>query len=61
MPEVGWEARRELRVKLLKISDEIQDLSVQCRSLGLDQDYSTSLNNLQIKITELIGRLWNEK
>jgi len=61
MANIGWEEKREIRTRLLKISDEIQDLSIQCRSMDLPQDYAIDLNNLQIKISELIGRLWGEK
>lgn len=61
MANIGWENKRELRVKLLKISDEIQELSVQCRTMEMPHDYAIDINNLQIKISELIGRLWVEK
>lgn len=61
MANFEWENKRELRIRLLKISDEIQNLSIEFRSLGFPQEYAVQLNTLQIKISELIGQLWAEK
>lgn len=61
MGDFGWEDKRELRIQLLKISDEMQSLSIKLRSQGLPQEYAVELNSLQIKVSELIGRLWVEK
>lgn len=61
MTDVRWDEKRDLRIKLLKIVDEVQQLSVDCRSIGLSQDYAIDLNSIQIKLGELIGRLWIEK
>lgn len=61
MADFEWEDKRELRIRLLKISDEIQSLSIEFRSRGFPQEYAIKLNELQIKISELIGQLWSEK
>lgn len=52
---------RDLRIKLLKISDEIQSLSVEFRSKELRHEHAVELNLLQIKVSELIGKIRNEK
>lgn len=53
-----WEVKRDLRIELLKISDRVQELSVLSRSLSSDNITAVSLNDLQIKIGEIIGSLW---
>jgi len=58
MTAEDWELRRSLRIELLRISDEIQDISLRVRSFGCDGETAVALNNLQIKIGELIGSLW---
>lgn len=55
------EDTRDLRIRLLKISDEIQSLSVEYRTKGIRHDHAIELNLLQIKVGELIGKLWVEK
>lgn len=50
-----------LRIDLLKVVDEIQSISVKYRTLGIDQKYATEINELHIKVSELIGKLWVEK
>lgn len=52
---------RDLRIKLLKISDEIQSLSIEFRTKDIRHDHAVELNLLQIKVGELIGKLWTEK
>lgn len=52
---------RDLRIKLLKISDEIQSLSIEFRSKNISHDHAVELNLLQIKVSELIGKLWSDK
>lgn len=53
-----WEIKRDLRIELLKVSDRVQELSIQSRSLTDDNVTAASLNDLQIKIGEIIGNLW---
>lgn len=53
-----WEIKRDLRIELLKVSDRVQELSIQSRSLSDGSVTATSLNDLQIKIGEIIGNLW---
>lgn len=53
-----WEIKRDLRIELLKVSDRVQELSILSRSLPDDHVTAASLNDLQIKIGEIIGSLW---
>lgn len=53
-----WEIKRDLRIELLKVSDRVQELSIQSRSLTDGNVTAASLNDLQIKIGEIIGNLW---
>lgn len=59
MSESQSEVKRCLRIELLKISDLIQALSLKYRDRELDQVYTAELNNLQIKVGEIIGKLWH--
>lgn len=57
MTDSDWEVKRSLRLELLRVSDSIEELSIRFRDKGLDSQHATDLNNLQIKVIELIGRL----
>lgn len=61
MIESNWETKRELRLELLKLSDQIQSLSIAFRDKGISVDHAVELNGLQIKVGELIGKLMLEK
>lgn len=60
MVDLNWDIKRSLRIELLKIADAIQDLSIKYRGEGLDPQHAIDLNNLQIKVLELMGRLMSE-
>lgn len=53
-----WEIKRDLRIELLKVSDRVQELSIKSRSLSDGNVTAASLNDLQVKIGEIIGNLW---
>ena len=61
MSNIAWEVKRDLRIELLQVSDRLEKMSVLCREKELPKEYSAELSSLQIKVTELIGRLWTEK
>lgn len=60
MIEPKQEIKRSLRIELLRISDLIQELSLKYRERDLDYKHVVELNSLQIKVGELIGKLWEE-
>lgn len=55
------DVKSSLRIDLLKVVDQIQQISVKYRTLGIDQKYAVEINDLHIKVGELIGKLWDEK
>lgn len=55
------DVKSALRIDLLKIVDDIQQISIKYRSLGIDPKYAVEINNLHIKVGELIGKLWSEQ
>ena len=57
MPERDWELRRSLRIELLSISDQIENLSIKYRNSGIESSVASELNSLQIKVGELMGKL----
>jgi len=61
MIQTNWETKRDLRIELLKISDQIQTLSIIFRDKGLSGEHSSDLVGLQIKVGDLIGKLMMEK
>ena len=61
MTQTNWETKRDLRIELLKLSDQIQDLSIIFRDKGLSTEHSSDLVGLQIKVGNLIGKLMMEK
>ena len=56
-----WLIQRALRGHLVQVSDAIERLQMTYRGLGLGSEVEQELNAIQIRITELIGRLWTQK
>jgi hypothetical protein len=52
-----WQIKRDLRIDLLFVANVIQNLTIKYRNAGLRDDFASDLNDLQIKVTELMGRL----
>jgi hypothetical protein len=57
MTQTNWETKRDLRIELLKLSDQVQMLSIIFRDRGLSVEHASDLVGLQIKVGELIGKL----
>lgn len=55
--KTNWVELRDIRLKILEISDDIQSLSLQMREKNEDMPVARKLNDIQIKLGELIGQL----
>jgi hypothetical protein len=58
MPESPWDVKRSLRIDLLNLIDQIETISIKYRSLEIEQDIASEINALQIKMGEIIGKLF---
>lgn len=54
MDDQSWKIKRDLRIELLKIVDQIELLSIVFRDRGVEPELASELNNLQIHVVEMI-------
>lgn len=55
-----WDVKRSLRIDLLNLIDRIEMITVKYRSLDIDPNIASEINTLQIKVGEIIGKLFQE-